>query len=1012
MPTSIQRKYYVTTFDELSTVPLVEGNVISLSDTDGLYYDVGNPAGSGQSVVRRKASAIEYVENLANARHERDTIFVVTEGNATTGYCWNEDNSEFYPVFNNAEVSDSQVQSVKQSPWNTKAYLVASAQQDTWTGTLLKTPDIYITTTGKIHADIDGSATTATSANSATTATSATSAMKDSSNHTITDYYLHDVSSNASSDLGSALTFTLGNGNTKVVRVSDHVYSQFTSLQAGIVPAASGGTLADLVLTGSGWVDKANISIGTATSADSATNDSAGNQIDATYYADVDYTTGVGLTLTSADGNTSKTVQLPISDYSVFTPSADGLVPKPSGAGETAKFLKGDGTWDSVPVNDYQGATAIAAGEAGLVPAAAAGEMNYFLRGDGDWGEIFSTTEAGLVPSPLVADASYSLRADGTWAASANTDTKDTAGSSQVQYGIQNTEAFTGDGTTTAFTLEYSVAEIISITIDTVETTAYTYDSTSNQIIFNTAPADEANIIVEYNSPEVEILYLIGAKTQNGGSTSPITYSNNRVYVLNNMLYANDNQLIDTTSYQNMTNKTFDGKSLGTSAFVETSSTVEQTIVTITDEFTGDGVTTTFVINYSPIEELLEVTLDGVVQVENVDYTFDSTNYTITFTSAPVVPYYNLLTTEPDDWEDNYSDYFTKVDDEYVAVEGAAQYTSNNNPNWDEVMDNIWKYDGGTYTELDYKPADWDTNYTDYFTRTLIAPTFALDTYYEYIASKIGITYKVQDPFYNTENVPTNSAVMSYTNTRINPIQSNLASKLSNSCVASNYNENVSDTFTGDGSTTEFTLTKVASGITSVKVAGAETSDYTFDDTTNKITFTSAPAVDDEIVVTYTLAYSIGDYVIYYDGDTTQLYRCNTAITAQEAFDPTHWDSIRVTELVKYHDIYSSGEKVVGTWADGTTLYEQTLTLSSLSASSSQTVAHGISANIIFIKEGFTSYTSSNVAYSGMISAYDSTAGDEELCIKIDGTNITYLAGTALANATAYITVRYTKPTI
>ena len=35
--------------------------------------------------------------------------------------------------------------------------------------------------------------------------------------------------------------------------------------------------------------------------------------------------------------------------YGVFSTSADGLVPKASGTGDTSKFLKGDGTWEAVP---------------------------------------------------------------------------------------------------------------------------------------------------------------------------------------------------------------------------------------------------------------------------------------------------------------------------------------------------------------------------------------------------------------------------------------------------------------------------------------------------------------------------------------------------------------------------------------------------------------------------------------------------------------------------------------
>ena len=57
------------------------------------------------------------------------------------------------------------------------------------------------------------------------------------------------------------------------------------------------------------------------------------------------------------------------------------------------------------------------------------------------------------------------------------------------------------------------------------------------------------------------------------------------------------------------------------------------------------------------------------------------------------------------------------------------------------------------------------------------------------------------------------------------------------------------DTFTGDGDETEFTLTDTPIEITSVKVNDVATSDYTLSG--KKITFTTAPADASEIVVVY-----------------------------------------------------------------------------------------------------------------------------------------------------------------
>ena len=73
-----------------------------------------------------------------------------------------------------------------------------------------------------------------------------------------------------------------------------------------------------------------------------------------------------------------------------------GLVPAPA-AGAQAKYLRGDGTWQTPPNTTYSnmgGATSSAAGSAGLVPAPDAGKQASFLRGDGTWVVPTNTTYA------------------------------------------------------------------------------------------------------------------------------------------------------------------------------------------------------------------------------------------------------------------------------------------------------------------------------------------------------------------------------------------------------------------------------------------------------------------------------------------------------------------------------------------------------------------------------------------------------------------------------------------
>lgn len=106
-----------------------------------------------------------------------------------------------------------------------------------------------------------------------------------------------------------------------------------------------------------------------------------------------------------------------------------GLVPAPA-AGAQAKYLCGDGTWQTPPNTTYSnmgGATSSAAGSAGLVPAPAAGKQASFLRGDGTWVVptnttygLASTTADGLLRQ-LNGSTSSFMRGDGTWATPPNT---------------------------------------------------------------------------------------------------------------------------------------------------------------------------------------------------------------------------------------------------------------------------------------------------------------------------------------------------------------------------------------------------------------------------------------------------------------------------------------------------------------------------------------------------------------------------------------------------------------
>ena len=105
-----------------------------------------------------------------------------------------------------------------------------------------------------------------------------------------------------------------------------------------------------------------------------------------------------------------------------------GLVPAPPAGGQSGKYLRADGTWQTPPdtnttYGNMQGSSQNAAGKAGLVPAPTAGAANRYLRNDGTWAvppdnnTVYThPTGAGSKHIPAGGSAGQILRwsADGT----------------------------------------------------------------------------------------------------------------------------------------------------------------------------------------------------------------------------------------------------------------------------------------------------------------------------------------------------------------------------------------------------------------------------------------------------------------------------------------------------------------------------------------------------------------------------------------------------------------------
>lgn len=94
---------------------------------------------------------------------------------------------------------------------------------------------------------------------------------------------------------------------------------------------------------------------------------------------------------------------VPMKGATANAAGAAGLTPAPA-AGDAGKFLKGDGTWTAVNAAPMTGATASTAGTAGFVPAPAAGDNAKYLRGDGTWAEVSGGgASISVVSAPAIA---------------------------------------------------------------------------------------------------------------------------------------------------------------------------------------------------------------------------------------------------------------------------------------------------------------------------------------------------------------------------------------------------------------------------------------------------------------------------------------------------------------------------------------------------------------------------------------------------------------------------------
>ena len=162
---------------------------------------------------------------------------------------------------------------------------------------------------------------------------------------------------------------------------------------AGLVPAPAAGKQASFLRGDGTWVVPTNTTYAKANTTTLGLVMIGYSENGKNYPVELDSSGKMYVNVPWTDTNTTYTN---MGAASASAAGKAGLVPAPA-AGAQAKYLRGDGTWQTPPNTTYSnmgGATSSAAGSAGLVPAPAAGKQASFLRGDGTWVVPTNTTYA------------------------------------------------------------------------------------------------------------------------------------------------------------------------------------------------------------------------------------------------------------------------------------------------------------------------------------------------------------------------------------------------------------------------------------------------------------------------------------------------------------------------------------------------------------------------------------------------------------------------------------------
>ena len=172
------------------------------------------------------------------------------------------------------------------------------------------------------------------------------------------------------------------------------------------------------------------------------------------------------------------------------------------------------------------------------------------------------------------------------------------------QYGAFEKQSLTADGSTTTFTLDYTVGSAASLLVSVAgvhqePVTAYNLGTNGTQIVFSSAPASGDTVFIIFLGAALEIA-TVGSGVITGRTE------------LGERAASGDFFLVYDTSAGSL-------KKIQTSNIVKAS---------VTRNATGDGSTTAFTVTSGVTVDSVLVTENGVLQKPTTDYTVSGTTLT------------------------------------------------------------------------------------------------------------------------------------------------------------------------------------------------------------------------------------------------------------------------------------------------------------------------------------------------------------------------------------------------